>query len=193
MQQLRISMVSCMKTSRIPEMEVSTVGVLFAHRQLTASCYSGIYAELLANRAFQGSNYNATVIPGFNGSLLGISENPVEATAPVLTAWAPIGDDVRMTLDRLHPVSKALPTAMEVDFPLYASGEVGFQNFGKYTQPLLVKQNDRSTNRLTCCRLVGYGCLASRISSLLLRSGKLSTQSGQPDHIPRISPEQPDW
>lgn len=70
--------------------------------------------------------------------MIGISENPVEATAPVLTAWAPIGDDVRMTLDRLHPVSKALPTAMEIDFPLDADGEVGFQNFGEYNQALLV-------------------------------------------------------
>lgn len=138
MRQLRISMVLCMKTSRILEMEVSTVEVLFAYRQLTVSCHPGIYAELLANRAFQGSNYNSTVIPGFNGSLIGISENPVEATAPVFTAWASIGDDVRMTLDRLHPVSKALPTAMEIDFPLDASGEVGFQNFGEYNQPLLI-------------------------------------------------------
>ncbi|KAI7082118.1 glycoside hydrolase [Hortaea werneckii] len=100
------------------------------HEDISHSGDGGIYAELLANRAFQGSNYNSTAIPGFNGSLIGISENPIEATAPVLTAWAPIGDDVRMTLDRLHPVSKALPTAMEIDFPLNASGEVGFQNFG---------------------------------------------------------------
>ncbi|KAI6817140.1 glycoside hydrolase [Hortaea werneckii] len=100
------------------------------HEDISHSGDGGIYAELLANRAFQGSNYNSTAIPGFNGSLIGISENPVEATAPVLTAWAPIGEDVRMTLDRLHPVSKALPTAMEIDFPLDADGEVGFQNFG---------------------------------------------------------------
>lgn len=93
----------------------------------------GIYAELLANRAFQGSNWNTTAIPDFNGSLIGISENPVEPIAPVLTAWAPIGDNVRMTLDRLHPLSPALPTAMEIDFPEDATGEVGFQNFGEHT------------------------------------------------------------
>ena len=90
----------------------------------------GIYAELLTNRAFQGSNWNSTLIPDYNGSLIGISENPVEPIAPVLTGWGTIGAGVRLTLDALHPLSPALPTALQVDFPEDASGEVGFQNFG---------------------------------------------------------------
>ena len=92
---------------------------------------AGIYAELLANRAFQGSNWNTTAISGINGSSIGPSENPVEPIAPVLTAWAPIGEGVRLTLDRLHPLSAAIPTGVEIDFPEDATGEVGFQNFGK--------------------------------------------------------------
>jgi len=103
-------------------------GIMF--EDISHSGDGGIYAELLANRAFQGSNWNTTLIPDFNGSLIGKSENPVEPIAPVLTAWAPIGDNVRMTLDRLHPLSSALPTGMQIDFPENATGEVGFQNFG---------------------------------------------------------------
>lgn len=42
-----------------------------------------------------------------------------------------IGDGVRLTLDKLHPLSDALTTALQVDIPLNATGEVGIQNFGK--------------------------------------------------------------
>jgi len=48
-----------------------------------------------------------------------------------LTAWAAIGDGVRITLDRLHPLSSAIPTGIQIDFPENATGEVGFQNFGE--------------------------------------------------------------
>ncbi|TKA74779.1 hypothetical protein B0A55_03848 [Friedmanniomyces simplex] len=89
-----------------------------------------IYAELLANRAFQGSNWNTTVLPDYNGSLIGVSENPVEPVAPVLTAWAAIGNGTRITLDRFHPLSSAIPTGIEIDFPEDATGDVGFQNYG---------------------------------------------------------------
>ncbi|KAK5733513.1 hypothetical protein LTR17_009630 [Elasticomyces elasticus] len=100
------------------------------HEDISHSGDGGIYAELLANRAFQGSNWNTTLLPNYNGSLIGASENPVEPIAPVLTAWAAIGNGTRITLDRLHPLSSAIPTGIEIDFPEDAEGEVGFQNFG---------------------------------------------------------------
>lgn len=103
------------------------------HEDISHSGDGGIYAELIANRAFQGSNYNTAVLPEFNGSLIVQSENVVEPIAPVLTAWASIGDGVRMSLDLLHPLSSALPTVMEIDIPENATGEVGFQNFGMRT------------------------------------------------------------
>ena len=35
-----------------------------------------------------------------------------------------------LSLDILHPLSKELPTVLQVDFPLNATGEVGFLNEG---------------------------------------------------------------
>lgn len=143
----------------------------------------GIYAELLANRAFQGSNYNSTTIPEFNGSSIGVSENPIEPTAPVLTAWATVGDGVRMTLDRLHPLSSALPTAMQIDFPEDATGEVGFQNFG--TQ---VSFGERQYVGLTCSRLVGHQRRATAVQCVLQCPRQLPAQSGQHHNFHGLTP-----
>jgi len=49
-----------------------------------------------------------------------------------MTAWAPIGNGTRMNLDLFHPLSSAIKNGIQLDFPLNASGEVGFQNFGMH-------------------------------------------------------------
>lgn len=69
-------------------------------------------------------------MPGLEGNLILDSENPIVPTGPVMTGWAPIGD-VRMSLDRLHPLSDALPTVLQIDVPANATGEVGFLNYGE--------------------------------------------------------------
>ncbi|KAK0257074.1 hypothetical protein LTR91_001589 [Friedmanniomyces endolithicus] len=100
------------------------------HEDISHSGDGGIYAELLANRAFQGSNWNTTNLPDYNGSVIGVSENTIEPVAPVLTAWNTIGNGTRILLDRFHPISSAVPTGIEIDFPEDATGEHGFQNYG---------------------------------------------------------------
>jgi alpha-N-arabinofuranosidase len=89
----------------------------------------GIYAEMITNRAFQGSTVTLGTVPYLAGNVIVSSENPIEPFGPVLTGWAPIGD-ARLSLDRLHPLSKALRTVMQVDIPANATGEVGFLNYG---------------------------------------------------------------
>lgn len=100
------------------------------HEDISHSGDGGIYAEMIANRAFQGSSVNIGVVSEFTGTLITSSENPILPFGPVITAWQSIGDGVRMTLDRLHPLSDALPTSLEIDVPENATGEVGFENFG---------------------------------------------------------------
>ncbi|KAF2458472.1 glycoside hydrolase superfamily [Lineolata rhizophorae] len=102
-------------------------GIMF--EDINHSGDGGIYAEMVTNRAFQGSNWITGTVPGLDGALIVESENPSVPLGPVLTGWGPIGD-VRMTLNTLHPLSDALPTVMQIDVPAYATGEVGFQNFG---------------------------------------------------------------
>ncbi|KAF2431603.1 glycoside hydrolase [Tothia fuscella] len=89
----------------------------------------GIYAELLTNRAFQGSDVKLGQTPGLDGDVIVQSENPRLPTGPVLTGWQAIGN-VRLSLDKLHPLSDSLPTAMQIDIPKNATGEVGFANHG---------------------------------------------------------------
>ncbi|THV87228.1 glycoside hydrolase [Aureobasidium pullulans] len=100
------------------------------HEDINHSGDGGIYAEMIANRAFQGSNSIISTLDGYVGTYVTDSENDVVPFDPVMTAWAPIGHGVRMTLDILHPLSDALETSLQIDFPLNATGEVGFQNFG---------------------------------------------------------------
>lgn len=47
----------------------------------------------------------------------------------MINGWEPIGDTL-LSLDRLHPLSDALPTVMQVDILDTATGEVGFLNTG---------------------------------------------------------------
>ena len=57
------------------------------------------------------------------------SENPIVPYGPVLNGYRPIGN-VRLSLDVLHPLSSALPTVMQLDIHLNATGEVGFLSEG---------------------------------------------------------------
>ncbi|OCL10174.1 glycoside hydrolase family 51 protein [Glonium stellatum] len=102
-------------------------GLMF--EDISHSGDGGIYAEMITNRAFQGSNLYFGTTPGLSGNMIVGSENPIVPAGPVLTGWAPIGD-VRMNLDILHPLSDALPTVMQLDVPAGATGEVGFLNYG---------------------------------------------------------------
>ena len=103
------------------------------HEDINHSGDGGIYAEMIANRAFQGSTGAIGAVPDFTGSLVmgNQSENPIVPFDPVDTAWATIGEGVRSTLDILHPLSTALRTSLEIDIPNDATGEVGLQNFGR--------------------------------------------------------------
>ncbi|KAI5837654.1 Arabinosidase A [Morchella snyderi] len=87
----------------------------------------GIYAELIRNRAFQGSgvkllNSGSTPYP------YGTQEADVPF-GPNLDAWRAIGD-VRLSIDLLNPLSDALPAVLRVDVGSSATGEVGFMNEG---------------------------------------------------------------
>lgn len=84
---------------------------------------------MIANRGFQGSSVQIGTLEGYSGSSIVESENPLIPFDPVLTAWGAIGDGVRMTLDTLHPLD-VLPTSLQIDIPLNATGEVGFENYG---------------------------------------------------------------
>ncbi|KAF1991766.1 glycoside hydrolase family 51 protein [Aulographum hederae CBS 113979] len=99
----------------------------------------GLYAELIANRAFQGSTIVPGAVAGLEGNTIISSENPTIPFGPVLTGWAPIGN-VRMSLDLLHPLSDALPTVMQVDIPANATGEVGFLNYGWWGMEVMPQQ-----------------------------------------------------
>ena len=73
----------------------------------------GIYAELLTNRAFQGSTANIGALPGVSGGSITSAENPIVPFGPVITGWQGIGG-VDLSLTRLHPLSEALPIALEM-------------------------------------------------------------------------------
>ncbi|KAI9658774.1 MAG: hypothetical protein M1821_002334 [Bathelium mastoideum] len=68
----------------------------------------GIYAELIQNRAFQGSS----VFPS------------------TLDAWSSIGADTLSLQNLSNPVSSALPTSMNVAVANGTTGQVGFSNTG---------------------------------------------------------------
>ncbi|KAL7269769.1 hypothetical protein RUND412_007554 [Rhizina undulata] len=88
----------------------------------------GIYAELIRNRAFQGSDVTYGSVAGLRGVRVVDSEAEIPF-GPTLTAWQPIGDAI-LSLDLFNPLSDALTTVMRVDIPQYATGEVGFLNTG---------------------------------------------------------------
>lgn len=54
----------------------------------------------------------------------------MEPYGPSLTGWYPIGNDVTIALDRLHPLSDALPNSLSLTVGKNATGEVGLLNTG---------------------------------------------------------------
>lgn len=73
----------------------------------------GIYAEMIVNRAFQGSGSMIGPVPGIPGSSIQSSENPILPFGPVPTGWNAIGN-VSIGLTLLHPLSDALPVVLEM-------------------------------------------------------------------------------
>lgn len=104
-------------------------GLLF--EDIAHSGDGGIYAELIRNRAFQGSGVSIgradTLLPG---KVITEAENHVIPFGPTLDGYYPIGKGVKLSLDLLHPLSDALQVVLQVDVPLDAEGEVGFKNDG---------------------------------------------------------------
>ncbi|GFZ49473.1 hypothetical protein JCM24511_07593 [Saitozyma sp. JCM 24511] len=87
-------------------------GLMF--EDISHSGDGGIYAELLMNRAFQGSM---------------TGQNAVLPYGPTLDGWSTIGG-AEISLTELHPLSSALPIALQVVIPANATGEVGVVNSG---------------------------------------------------------------
>ncbi|KIW13501.1 hypothetical protein PV08_08689 [Exophiala spinifera] len=99
------------------------------HEDISHSGDGGIYGEALVNRAFQGSGAIIGAVQGIPGSSVQYSENPILPWGPVITGWRGIGG-VNLSLTLLHPLSDALPIALQVDIPWDATGEVGILNEG---------------------------------------------------------------
>lgn len=104
-------------------------GILF--EDIAHSGDGGIYAELIRNRAFQGSGAKiGATDPTLPGKVITEAENPILPFGPTLDGYHPIGDGVKLSLDLLHPLSDALQVVLQVDVPVDALGEVGFKNDG---------------------------------------------------------------
>lgn len=89
-------------------------GLIF--EDISHSGDGGIYAELVRNRAFQGSGVTiGAAEPLLPGMQITASENPTLPFAPVLDGWYPVGD-ARISLDLLHPLSDALQVALQVGY-----------------------------------------------------------------------------
>ena len=65
----------------------------------------------------------------FAGSPITGSDNPIEPYQATLERWEPVGN-VTLSLDRFHPLSDALPNAMQMTVPVNATGRVGVLNTG---------------------------------------------------------------
>lgn len=89
----------------------------------------GLYGELIYNRAFQGSGVITGRLDGSNQTAILQAESAPEPFGPTLQGWLPIGG-ATISLDRVHSLSEALPTVMQVKFPPNTLGEVGFLNLG---------------------------------------------------------------
>lgn len=64
-----------------------------------------------------------------SGSPVDANDNPTEPYGPSLTGWYPIGN-ASIALDRLHPLSDALPNSLALTVGANATGEVGLLNTG---------------------------------------------------------------
>lgn len=102
------------------------------HEDISHSGDGGIYAELLINRAFQGGPplYPSKYLSDAAGTEINANDNPTQPYQATLTGWTTIGDGIDIALDRLHPLSSALPNAMQVTVAQNASGTIGIQNSG---------------------------------------------------------------
>lgn len=116
-------------------------GLLF--EDIAQSGDGGLYAELLRNRAFQGSGIAMGRIPQIPYRSITYSENPVIPFGPVLDGWTAVGD-ARLSLDLLHPLSDALQVSLQIDVPLDATGRVGVQNDGWWGIPVLEQDYNAS-------------------------------------------------
>lgn len=124
------------------------------HEDISHSGDGGLYGELLVNRAFQGSGAQLGSWPGVPGSSVISSENPILPFGPVSTGWKPVGDAF-VSLTLLHPLSDALPVALQLDIPFNATGEVGILNEGwwgmdvrpqTYNSSVYIKSNGPRNN-----------------------------------------------
>ena len=88
---------------------------------ISHSISGGLYAELIVNRAFQGSGVVLGTEPDYPGTEIVSSENPDVPFGPTLTGYGVIGD-AQLSLDLLHPLSDALPTVMQLSIPANATG-----------------------------------------------------------------------
>lgn len=101
-------------------------GIIF--EDISHSGDGGLYAELIRNRAFQGSGVTiGAAEPLLPGKVITASENEILPFGPVIDGWYAAGD-ARISLDFLHPLSDALQVSLQVDIPLNATGEVGIKN-----------------------------------------------------------------
>ncbi|KIM20379.1 glycoside hydrolase family 51 protein [Serendipita vermifera MAFF 305830] len=98
--------------------------------EINNSGEGGLYAELIRNRAFQGSDLG----DGGAGAI---------PWALSLAAWKAIGGAV-LSLDLLNPLSENLVTVLKVDIPATATGEVGFLNEGWWGMDVRPQDYDAS-------------------------------------------------
>ena len=109
------------------------------HEDISNSGDGGIYAEMIRNRAFQGSR---------------LEDNNVIPYGPTLDAWKPVGG-ADISLSILRPLSDALPTVLQLTIPWNATGEVGVQNEGwwgidvrpqSYNVSFFIQANEGASN-----------------------------------------------
>ena len=109
------------------------------HEDISNSGDGGIYAEMIRNRAFQGSR---------------LEDNNIVPYGPTLDAWRPVGG-ADISLSIIRPLSDALPTVLQLTIPWNATGEVGVQNEGwwgidvrpqTYDASFYIQANEGSSN-----------------------------------------------
>ena len=109
------------------------------HEDISNSGDGGIYAEMIRNRAFQGSR---------------LDDNNIVPFGPTLDAWRPVGD-ADISLSIIRPLSDALPVVLQLAIPWNATGEVGVQNEGwwgvdvrpqTYNASLYIQANEGNSN-----------------------------------------------
>lgn len=109
------------------------------HEDISNSGDGGIYAEMIRNRAYQGSR---------------LEDNNIIPYGPTLYAWKPVGG-ADISLSILRPLSDALPTVMQLTIRWNATVEVGVQHEGwwgidlrpqSYNASLFIQANEGASN-----------------------------------------------